>query len=48
MNADQDQPSAELTGEIIKVFYEVYNELGPGFLESIYEKWNGRLPSRER
>ena len=37
MNADQDQPNAQLTGEIIKVFYEVYNELGVGFLESIYE-----------
>ncbi len=28
----------ELTGKIIKVFYEVYNELGFGFLESVYEK----------
>jgi GxxExxY protein len=37
MNADQEQPGAQLTGEIIKVFYEVYNELGVGFLESIYE-----------
>lgn len=26
----------ELTGEIIKVFYKVYNVLGYGFLESIY------------
>ena len=37
MNADHEQPDALLTGEIIKVFYEVYNELGAGFLESIYE-----------
>lgn len=27
----------ELTGEIIKVFYEVYNELGYGFLERVYQ-----------
>jgi GxxExxY protein len=26
----------ELTGQIIKVFYKVYNALGHGFLESIY------------
>ena len=28
----------EITQKIIKVFYEVYNELGHGFLESVYEK----------
>ena len=28
----------ELTGKIIKVFYAVYNELGYGFLEAVYEK----------
>jgi GxxExxY protein len=28
---------AELTEGIIGVFYEVYNELGHGFLESVYE-----------
>jgi len=27
---------AELTDRIIRVFYDVYNELGPGFLESVY------------
>lgn len=27
----------ELTDKIIGVFYEVYNELGFGFLESVYE-----------
>ena len=27
----------ELTSRIIKTFYDVYNELGPGFLESVYE-----------
>jgi len=27
----------ELTEKIIGVFYEVYNELGMGFLESVYE-----------
>lgn len=28
----------KLTRKIIKGYYEVYNELGTGFLESIYEK----------
>ena len=27
-----------LTQEIIGVYYEVYNELGTGFLESVYQK----------
>jgi GxxExxY protein len=27
----------QLTGKIIEIFYEVYNELGHGFLESVYE-----------
>ena len=26
----------ELTGQIIKIFYKVYNALGFGFLENIY------------
>jgi hypothetical protein len=26
-----------LTGQIIKAFYKVYNELGFGFLEKVYE-----------
>ena len=29
---------AELTRAIIGVFYEVYNELGTGFLESVYKE----------
>ena len=36
MNADFKY--SELTQKIIGVFYEVYNELGPGFLESVYQK----------
>tara|TARA_Y100000294_G_scaffold166722_1_gene175298 strand:- start:284 stop:676 length:393 start_codon:yes stop_codon:yes gene_type:complete len=28
----------EITDKILKSFYEVYNELGNGFLESVYEK----------
>jgi GxxExxY protein len=28
----------DLTREIIAVFYDVYNELGHGFLESVYEE----------
>lgn len=29
---------SELTGAIIGCFYDVYNELGFGFIESVYEK----------
>ena len=29
---------SDLTDKIIKVFYEIYNEMGYGFLESVYEK----------
>ena len=36
MNADLKH--RELTKQIIGVFYEVYNELGHGFLESVYQK----------
>lgn len=36
MNADLK--SGVLTQKIIGVFFEVYNELGPGFLESVYHK----------
>ncbi len=33
MNADnQDFKYKELTGEIIRIFYQVYNKLGYGFL----------------
>ena len=27
-----------ITDQILRVFYEVYNELGHGFLESVYQK----------
>lgn len=38
MNADErGLEHADLTQKIIGVFYEVYNELGQGFLESVYE-----------
>lgn len=38
MNADQkiELMHEELTEKIIGVFYDVYNELGYGFLESVY------------
>ena len=39
MNADiRGFKHRELTETIIGVFFEVYNELGHGFLESVYEK----------
>ena len=31
-------PHAELTGRLIGAYYTVYNELGYGFLESVYER----------
>ena len=38
MNADnQDFKYKELTEEIIRIFYRVYNKLGYGFLEKVYE-----------
>lgn len=39
MNADTRRlKHKELTEAIIGAFYEVYNELGHGFLESVYER----------
>ena len=38
MDADyQDFKHRELTEKIIKIFYRVYNKLGYGFLEKVYE-----------
>jgi GxxExxY protein len=38
MDADKNPLiEAELTDRIPGSFYSVYNELGPGFLESVYE-----------
>jgi GxxExxY protein len=38
MNADlQDFKYKDLTEKIIKIFYRVYNKLGYGFLEKVYE-----------
>lgn len=34
----RDYPHQELTRCIISAFYEVYNELGHGFVESVYER----------
>lgn len=36
MAIDSNYKHSELTDAIIAVFYEVYNELGFGFLESVY------------
>jgi hypothetical protein len=38
MAIDSSYKSSELTETIIGVFYDVYNELGFGFLESVYCK----------
>lgn len=38
MGTEREYKYSELTEKIIGVFYEVYNELGFGFLESIYHK----------
>ncbi len=38
MNANTEMKHADLTEKIIGVFYSVYNELGHGFLESVYEE----------
>jgi GxxExxY protein len=39
MNTDRHgSKHGEITEKIIGVFYQVYNELGHGFLESVYEK----------
>ena len=37
MNADMKLAERELTERIIGVFFSVYNELGYGFIESVYE-----------
>jgi GxxExxY protein len=38
INADERRyKHSELTDKIIGIFYDVYNELGFGFLESVYE-----------
>jgi GxxExxY protein len=36
MNTEKGLKHQKLTGRIIHVFLEVYNELGAGFLESVY------------
>ncbi|MGB7200685.1 MAG: GxxExxY protein [Pyrinomonadaceae bacterium] len=36
-NTDKKMLHHDLTEKIIGVFYDVYNELGHGFLESVYE-----------
>jgi GxxExxY protein len=38
MNSNATIKHAEITEKVIGVFYEVYNELGYGFLESVYQK----------
>ena len=38
MSVDSRYKQSELTDVIISVFYDVYNELGFGFLESVYRK----------
>lgn len=38
MNADKAFPEKALTREIIAAFYRVYNTLGYGFLENVYQR----------
>ncbi len=38
MNSPTELKHTELTRIVIGTFYEVYNELGHGFIESVYEK----------
>ena len=35
---DGELKHADLTDRILGTFFDVYNELGPGFLESVYEE----------
>jgi len=37
MNKDENYKHSEITSKIIKSFYSVYNKLGYGFLEKVYE-----------
>jgi GxxExxY protein len=37
MDTDQEMKHKDLTDKILHVFYVVYNQLGFGFLESVYE-----------
>lgn len=37
-HVDERYADSSVTEQIIRVFYDVYNELGHGFLESVYEK----------
>lgn len=38
MKNEGDLKYRDLTEKVIGVFFEVYNELGHGFLESVYQK----------
>jgi GxxExxY protein len=38
MKSQSELKHRELTQKVIRVFFEVYNELGHGFLESVYQK----------
>jgi GxxExxY protein len=41
MSLQIDLKHAEITGRLIGLFFEVYRELGHGFLESVYEEAYG-------
>jgi GxxExxY protein len=39
---------AELTERLIGIFFSLYNEIGPGFLESVYEQAFSVVPAENR
>ena len=38
MNAENTYAHSALTGRVIGLFFDVYNDLGFGFLESVYQE----------
>ena len=47
MNTDRFKYK-EITDIILRSFYEVYNELGDGFLESVYDNKRKNISANQR